>query len=235
MKEVYERTPNSTCDYCGKPIYVRPSHKGKYHTCGKVCQTKYKLNKLSIEDVTSLYQKGTTELELSKLCGCSRSVIKRILINNNIYRRSMSDIMYNRYSIMTDEQIKKQTKKANNRCRDMVENKEWHLLYSGEKHPSYKHGLSKTRPYKTERTQAYRSKKLSQTPILTEAEKMKVELYYKISQHLGPDWHVDHIHPISHGGLHHPDNLQIVTKKYNLQKKDKLNFREPETMEVFKI
>lgn len=80
-----------------------------------------------------------------------------------------------------------------------------------------------------------KANKLGQSPILTEAEKLKVELYYKISQYLGPDWQVDHIHPISHGGLHHPDNLQITTKDYNLQKKDKLNFREPETMEVFRI
>lgn len=30
--------------------------------------------------------------------------------------------------------------------------------------------------------------------------------------------HVDHIMPISKGGLHHPDNLQILTAQENLKK-----------------
>ena len=81
----------------------------------------------------------------------------------------------------------------------------------------------------------HRAQKLNQTPNLTENEKAKVVMYYTISQHLGEDWHVDHIQPLKHGGLHHPDNLQVVTKKYNMAKQAQLNFREPEPLEYFKI
>lgn len=78
-----------------------------------------------------------------------------------------------------------------------------------------------------------RARKLNQTPYLTETENQQIINIYKKREALGPDWHVDHIIPLSKGGLHHPDNLQIVTKKYNLQKGLKLNFRLPTNNEVF--
>jgi len=38
----------------------------------------------------------------------------------------------------------------------------------------------------------------------------------------GIQHHVDHIIPLSKGGLHHPDNLQILTAEENLKKGAKL-------------
>ncbi len=81
----------------------------------------------------------------------------------------------------------------------------------------------------------YKARKRNQTIELTENEKAKIELYFKISQHLGKDWQVDHIHPLDKGGLHHPDNLQITTKKYNQHKNNNLNFRDPEPLEYFRM
>lgn len=78
-----------------------------------------------------------------------------------------------------------------------------------------------------------RALKLNQTPELTDSEDKQIKLIYKRSQELGSDWQVDHRIPISKGGQHHPDNLQIVTASYNLQKSDKLNFRLPTEKEVF--
>lgn len=57
-----------------------------------------------------------------------------------------------------------------------------------------------------------------QTPDLTDAEINKINLYYTISDYLGSDWSVDHIVPITKGGLHHPDNLQIVHAPENSRK-----------------
>lgn len=37
-------------------------------------------------------------------------------------------------------------------------------------------------------------------------------------------YHVDHIHPLSKGGAHHPDNLQIITAKENRQKSNKIGY-----------
>lgn len=43
-----------------------------------------------------------------------------------------------------------------------------------------------------------------------------------ISEATGIKHHVDHIMPLSKGGLHHPDNLQILTAEENLKKGDRI-------------
>ena len=96
--------------------------------------------------------------------------------------------------------------------------------HQGILHPTYKHGLSKTKAYICNKTQKRKAKKLNQTP--DSANLQKIQLYYTICAYLNkpceiPMWHVDHIKPISKGGLHHEDNLQILTAAINLQKSDK--------------
>ena len=55
----------------------------------------------------------------------------------------------------------------------------------------------------------------NQTPKLNKEEKKKLQEYYLIC----PKGHeVDHIQAIAKGGLHHPDNLQILTKHENRKK-----------------
>ena len=44
------------------------------------------------------------------------------------------------------------------------------------------------------------------------------EASQRVSECLGVPFHVDHIVPISKGGTHSPENLQIVPAKWNLQK-----------------
>ena len=53
-----------------------------------------------------------------------------------------------------------------------------------------------------------------------------IQLYYAVcgetNEILGDIFfHVDHIQPISKGGLHHGDNLQILEASLNIQKKDR--------------
>jgi hypothetical protein len=64
--------------------------------------------------------------------------------------------------------------------------------------------------------------KRSQTPELSEVEKAEVDYLYWLAKDLravsGQDYHVDHIHPVSKGGIHHPDNLQILPADINLAK-----------------
>jgi len=80
----------------------------------------------------------------------------------------------------------------------------------------------------------HRSAKRNQTPPLTIHEKEKIKLYYKIAKYLGSDWQVDHIVPVSKGGLHHPVNLQILSRSANASKKDRLDFI-PKPLEYFKL
>ena len=87
------------------------------------------------------------------------------------------------------------------------------------------------KPYRTKEKQnnkiyRYRSKKFGEVPILTEEETQRILEIYKecarITEETGILHHVDHIHPISKGGKHHPDNLQILTAIENIRKGNKL-------------
>lgn len=72
----------------------------------------------------------------------------------------------------------------------------------------------------------YRANKKNQTPEMSEEEWENINDIYKkcseLSEETGVPYEVDHIIPISKGGLHHPDNLQILTRSKNRSKKDKL-------------
>ena len=48
------------------------------------------------------------------------------------------------------------------------------------------------------------------------------ETRYYLTESTGVMYHVDHIVPISKKGLHHPDNLQILTASENRKKRDKI-------------
>ena len=85
-------------------------------------------------------------------------------------------------------------------------------------------------PYRTKekvsnKTYRYRAAKFSQTPVLTKEENERILTLYRecamLTETTGVLHHVDHIHPISKGGLHHPDNLQILTAMENISKGNK--------------
>ena len=65
----------------------------------------------------------------------------------------------------------------------------------------------------------------NQTPDLTEEQVKEILTIYeecsRISNETGIPHEVDHIIPICKGGLHHPNNLQILTMKENRSKGDK--------------
>jgi RNA polymerase sigma factor (sigma-70 family) len=77
-----------------------------------------------------------------------------------------------------------------------------------------------------ERHRLYNDLKRSQTPALTEEEKVQVLGFYTVARYkteeAGVEHHVDHIMPISKGGLHKPDNLRVITAKENLMKSDRI-------------
>jgi hypothetical protein len=68
---------------------------------------------------------------------------------------------------------------------------------------------------------------IDQTPELTETEKEQIKQIYDERSRLNNDagcilYHVDHDVPLSKGGQHHPNNLQIITALENVRKGSKL-------------
>ena len=75
-------------------------------------------------------------------------------------------------------------------------------------------------------TVAYRAKQMKAVADLTTGEMQQIRAIYKLRAKLsietGVLFHVDHHIPISRGGLHHPDNLWVITADENLRKHNKL-------------
>lgn len=88
----------------------------------------------------------------------------------------------------------------------------------GEGNPCYKHGLSGTKEYICNKTQRRKAMKLNQTPL--SANSQLIQAYYDASATMS-GIEVDHIKPLSKGGLHHEDNLQLLPKHLNGSKSNK--------------
>jgi 5-methylcytosine-specific restriction endonuclease McrA len=82
----------------------------------------------------------------------------------------------------------------------------------------------RTRAKVNAKTYRYRTRKISQMPI--DADHEKINSFYfqaeKLTEETGVVHHVDHIIPLSKGGLHHQDNLQVLTATENIKKGNKL-------------
>lgn len=86
-----------------------------------------------------------------------------------------------------------------------------HKLYDGTMNKY------KTRPIINAKTYRYRTRKLGQMP--PSANSILIREFYSEAERktleTGIIHHVDHKIPLSAGGLHHQDNLQVITAKEN--------------------
>jgi hypothetical protein len=93
---------------------------------------------------------------------------------------------------------------------------------SGLKSGNYIHGMSRTLPYNAERERRRRAR--IKTP--ESANRLAILKIYRkahlMTLIIGRQYDVDHIIPVSRGGLHHEDNLQILTHAENIRKSNKL-------------
>jgi 5-methylcytosine-specific restriction endonuclease McrA len=77
-----------------------------------------------------------------------------------------------------------------------------------------------TKAYVNEKAARYSAQKKDQTPDDIDLEKVR-EFYImaeKLTEETGVPHEVDHITPINKGGLHHQDNLQVLTRFENRSK-----------------
>ena len=85
-------------------------------------------------------------------------------------------------------------------------------------------GKYKTKAVSNAKTYRYRGRKKNQMPEDADHEKI-IEFYKeaeRLTEETGVVHHVDHIIPLSKGGLHHHNNLQVLTKEENLKKGNKI-------------
>ena len=72
--------------------------------------------------------------------------------------------------------------------------------------------------------------------FMSSEEKDQINQIYKEARALreatGITYHVDHIIPLAYGGLHIPENLQIITEKENLQKRTDVDGVDPEKLKT---
>lgn len=80
---------------------------------------------------------------------------------------------------------------------------------------------------KAKRMATRRANKTKATVTLDKWDNEYIDNIYKTARWLSSfckQYHVDHIIPLAKGGLHTPDNLQIMPAEENLKKSDKLDF-----------
>jgi len=84
----------------------------------------------------------------------------------------------------------------------------------------------RNRDLETEKSRRRRCRKRNASVYLTANETQQIVILERTRQELqretGRDYHIDHILPIVHGGIHHPVNLRILDGRENVSKQDKL-------------
>ena len=94
-----------------------------------------------------------------------------------------------------------------------------------DKHNAYCRDWTKRNAHKVQEISTRRRRAMRQGLVPEDANLRKIQLYYRISKYLGSDWQVDHIKPLAEGGLHHEDNLQIISTSDNRKKGSKLGYK----------
>lgn len=91
----------------------------------------------------------------------------------------------------------------------------------------YASDFRKNNPEKMAEFNYLRRARLNKSKPLSRDEMVAMKNIYRFSalcsKILKTPYHVDHVVPISRGGIHHPSNLRVIPAKINIQKGAKLN------------
>ena len=113
-----------------------------------------------------------------------------------------------------------------NRERKATTNKAWRERNRERRAITSKAWRERNRDLDHELKRRRRCKQKNASSPLTANEKEKMLLLEHTRQQLqsetGREYHIDHILPITHGGIHHPVNLRILDGRENVSKQDKL-------------
>jgi len=121
--------------------------------------------------------------------------------------------------------IRRKLYKENNKKEEQKRNSNWYVKNKVHKDNMGREWSKNNLARKAFLRAKRRALKMNQTPQMTKEEWLKISDIYKkcrnITSDSGISHDVDHIVPLSKGGLHHPDNLQILTSLENRRKYNK--------------
>jgi hypothetical protein len=161
------------------------------------------------EAITNFFYKGKGEFGLRADCKvCNNKYQKQYRANNTKRARE-----YGRQWHIDNPDYDRQYQDYRNKC-----TKKWYAN-NFEHVKKYSKQWSKDNADKVNAKAAKRRAiKLNQTP--SDANMVLIQFYYTVSATLA-DYVVEHYQPLNKGGLHHENNLQLLEKGLNLQKRDK--------------
>ena len=169
----------------------------------------------NLEDKTA-YEKAYYEKNKEKIKAKSKAWA--------IENREKSNASKREYELRNSEEIRKTKKKYREKNSERIKGKS-KAYYEANRKKVKEYGKAYRKANKDKRTNLEarrRALKFRATIRLTKLDKFVIDEMYELSkirtEQTGYQWHVDHIMPLTKGGLHKPTNLQVVPGSWNLSK-----------------
>lgn len=166
------------------------------------------------------YDKAWYERNRERAAATKKAWRERNPIYNKAYRER------NRERIAAKHKVYHKAWAERNRERKAATNKAWRERNPERAAETNKAWRERNPELDREKFRRRRAKKKNALVTLTSNEKEKLIVLERTRQELqketGRAYHIDHILPLAHGGLHHPINLRILEGTENLSKQDKL-------------
>jgi hypothetical protein len=168
------------------------------------------------------YERNRERKAMANKAWCERNPEKiRICRERNRERKAARDKIYNQQN---------RERKAANYKAWYERNREWVVTYRKlnreRRAATGKAWRERNRDLEIEKSRRRRCRVRNASICLTANETQKILLLERTRQELqketGGEYHIDHILPIVHGGIHHPMNLRILEGRENESKQDKL-------------
>jgi len=153
---------------------------------------------------------------------CLKDVKVKDYMPYNTKEKLKAYLLKNKEKIKKAHKIRAKRWAEKNKEKASLQKKEWALSNRNKVNLYKKKWVEKNKDKRAAGEASRRALKFRATIFLTkEAKKQIIDIYKKAQDKTidtGYQWHVDHIVPLTKGGLHKPTNLQVVPASWNISK-----------------